>query len=137
MTESVNMVRRAKLIPFIAAAVLLAPRPAVCQAGDDPMAAGSHATREELQAALEKYRLAAESDGYSGSLKRRARREASMIEERLEEGDFQPGDRVILIVENETALSDTFPVRGDRTIVLPRSAPFRSRASCARSSRRT
>ena len=44
---------------------------------------------------------------------------AAAIRARLVEGDFQPGDRVLLRVDSEPALSDTFTVTPGRTLALP------------------
>jgi len=49
----------------------------------------------------------------------RKAREATMIRERLREGDFQPGHRIFLDVVSDSALSDTFTVRSDRKLLLP------------------
>jgi protein involved in polysaccharide export with SLBB domain len=61
------------------------------------------ATRAELQAAL----------GSADSDTRTA------IQQRLTDGDFQPGDLVALTVIEETTLTDTFTVRAGRTLQLP------------------
>ena len=45
--------------------------------------------------------------------------EVVALRQRLEAGDFQVGDRVILRVEGETELSDTFTVGPDRDLPLP------------------
>ncbi len=44
---------------------------------------------------------------------------AARLRERLEEGDFRVGDRILLQVENEPTLSDTFAVSSARELVLP------------------
>jgi len=44
---------------------------------------------------------------------------ADAVRQRLEEGDFRPGDWVVLTVEGEPALSDTLLVTRDRTLELP------------------
>ena len=41
------------------------------------------------------------------------------VEARLKDGDFQPGDRISLVVLGDTALSDTFTVRPGRMLQLP------------------
>src|SRR5262249_899139 len=46
-------------------------------------------------------------------------RQAGMIRKRLAEGDFQPGHRILLFVSGDSALSDTFTVRGDQKLQLP------------------
>jgi polysaccharide export outer membrane protein len=43
----------------------------------------------------------------------------NMIRDRLQNGDFNVGDRVVLRVANVAALTDTFPVRGGRSLELP------------------
>jgi protein involved in polysaccharide export with SLBB domain len=53
------------------------------------------------------------------SPKERVYAEAVALKERLDDGDFQVGDRIILTVRGDTALSDTFVVNQDRAIVLP------------------
>jgi polysaccharide export outer membrane protein len=44
---------------------------------------------------------------------------AQLIRKRLAEGDFQPGHRILLFVTGDSALSDTFTVRGDQKLQLP------------------
>ncbi len=53
------------------------------------------------------------------SPKERVYAEAVAIKERLDEGDFQNGDRISLVVRGDTALSDTFAVNANRAIELP------------------
>lgn len=45
--------------------------------------------------------------------------EAAGIRQRLRNGDFLPGDRIYLIVVGDSALTDTFTVKGDRRLSLP------------------
>jgi len=68
------------------------------------------ATRESLTAELARL----EQDG-SGS----ARARATMIRSRLENGDFQMGDRILIRVQGESQLSDTFTVGDGPAIDLP------------------
>lgn len=84
---------------------------------------GTELTREELTELLERLEQAASAPGYSGALRSQAAREASYVRQRLEEGDFRVGDRVVLIVRNEPQLSDTIAVTGDRTLELPQVGP--------------
>lgn len=86
-------------------------------AGSNP--AQLHASRAELQALLAGYDQSAKSSGYSQRLRDRARYEAALIRQRLDEGDFQVGDRIALIVEAEPTLSDTLVVTSGITAVLP------------------
>ena len=45
--------------------------------------------------------------------------EAAAIRQRLRDGDFQVGDRIVVTVQGETFLTDTFTVRTGRTISFP------------------
>lgn len=76
-------------------------------------------TRQGLEELLSQYEQADKSGAYSADLKARARYEASLIRTRLEEGDFQVGDQIQLVVEGQESLSDTFPVLTGRVISLP------------------
>lgn len=44
---------------------------------------------------------------------------AAAIESRLREGDFAPGDRIVVAVAAITSRSDTLTVRGDRSVEVP------------------
>lgn len=75
------------------------------------------ATRADLENAL------AVSQGTGPRLTARDR---ATIEQRLREGDFQVGDRLVMTVKGTgaEALSDTFAVRAGRVLVLPEMAPL-------------
>lgn len=51
-------------------------------------------------------------------------RDRQAIEHRLQEGDFQEGDRVLVSVSGEKALTDTFTVRAGPVLALPDMAPL-------------
>jgi hypothetical protein len=73
------------------------------------------ATRADLEEAL--------SSSGQGSAKLTAR-DRDIIGRRLKEGDFLKGDRLVITVQGEQALSDTFTVLDDQTITLPDMAPM-------------
>lgn len=79
--------------------------PAQAQAGPRTLA-----TRQELEA------LVASGHPGKGPL---AQREREGILTRLNAGDFQPGDRLILRVVGDTSLTDTFTVRAGQEVPLP------------------
>ena len=82
--------------------------------------------RQATRAELEKAANAAETASLQApDTKTRAklRADAAAIRMRLTNGDFIPGDRIRLLVEGDTALSDTFTVRGDRMLPLPNIPP--------------
>lgn len=72
-----------------------------------PDARRAEASRAELQALLQTR---------GSKLSEDSRR---VIQKRLEEGDFEPGDRIRLIVVDEPTLTDTFTVRPNRMLQLP------------------
>lgn len=80
---------------------------------------GGNITREQLQEELRKHEAAAESSEYSRSLRQQARLEAAVIRKRLDEGDFQVGDRIAVTVVGHPDLSDTYTVEAGRVLVIP------------------
>ena len=84
-------------------ALLGAVTPAAAQSGDSPNTLGLGATRQALEA------RAAQADA----------REAAAIRTRLARGDFRVGDRILLTVEGEKELSDTFTVGLGGQLTLP------------------
>jgi protein involved in polysaccharide export with SLBB domain len=81
------------------------------------------ATRAELERAAKMMESAAVSQQDS---KTRAKllADAQTVRQRLENGDFLPGDRILLLVADDTALTDTFTVRGDQVLPLPNIPPI-------------
>lgn len=77
------------------------------------------ADRAVIETAISNFEAAARSSAYSPELRGRAREEAAAARARLSDGDLQVGDRIVLYVEGELALSDTFTVSSERTILLP------------------
>ncbi len=68
---------------------------------------------------LERLETASESDDYSSRVRAQSRTEADLVRGRLENGDFSVGDRIFMLVEAESALTDTFTVREGPMVVLP------------------
>lgn len=102
----------------LAALCLLVPRNAPAQEVDvDP--GRTELSRSGLEALLETYEQTAASSAYSEEMRGQARRESALIRARLQEGDFQVGDQVVLVVEREEPLSNTFSVQAGPVLVLP------------------
>jgi hypothetical protein len=93
-------------LTMAAAAFLVVAAPAMTQENTDRR----YATRAELEA------QAAEAERSSSEARRN---EARQIRERLRDGDFQTGDRIVLAVTGQPTLTDTFAVRAGRTLLLP------------------
>lgn len=91
--------------------------PALAQEDLDPRRV--YMTRDQLQGLLDRLEITAQSPAYSSALRDRTRGEADLIRMRLQEGDFQVGDRILLDVENEATLTDTFTVDRGRILSLP------------------
>jgi polysaccharide export outer membrane protein len=68
-------------------------------------------TRQQLEASAAAAEREASTDAQ--------RQEAAAIRQRLRDGDFQVGDRVVVSVQGETFLTDTFTVRAGRMISIP------------------
>ncbi|SRR4051812_14787136 len=85
-------------------AALLGVFPIALTAQDGKVADRPLATREELQAALQ--RAGASEEG-------------ARIKARLTQGDFRRGDRIALTVQAESALTDTFTVASGPELILP------------------
>lgn len=66
------------------------------------------ATRQELESAYSQL-----------STQQRTYADAVALRERLDQGDFQIGDRIVLLIRGDTSLSNTFTVSGNRTLELP------------------
>lgn len=110
-----------RIRPLFLITLLLAV-PALAAAQQTPAVAnpeGLQLDRAALQRLLEEYEQTAESGEYSGEMRDHARRTAQRIRARLENGDFQAGDRISLEVRFEPDLSGEFAVEPGRTITLP------------------
>lgn len=79
----------------------------------------SGVTRAELEASLVEIDKILASDGYSGTLKDIRRAEATLIRQRLAEGDIRAGDVINLGVPNDLSLTGAFVVTPNRTIIVP------------------
>lgn len=77
------------------------------------------ATREELQAALVEADQIANSDGFSNAYREAKAREAGLMRERLQEGDFQVGDQIQVTIVGETTASGVQSVAPGRLLSLP------------------
>ena len=98
---------------------VLSSAPAEAQVPVEFRPGSSVVSREDLVDLLRQYEEALESPAYSDRIKAGARANADRIRRRLEEGDFQVGDRVILAVQGEPNLPDTVAVEPGPRITLP------------------
>ena len=103
-------------VAAIVLAAVLAAAPAAAQPGGGSGPDPAPTTRAGLHALLAHHEQGAAASGARG---REAAREAEEIRRRLEQGDFQVGDRIILAVDGHEELTDTFTVTAGRVVVLP------------------
>ena len=109
-------------VAISAAVALLAgarPSPGQAESRDAVPALGLRATREALEARAARLEQAAHRPELGNGRRADAEREAAALRTRLTDGDLQMGDRVLLAVEGEKELSDTFPVGPGRALTLP------------------
>src|SRR5882672_807514 len=106
---------------LIAASLIsaLGGRSAAAQQGAGWDAKRVQMTRAALEDLLKRLDEAVGSPVYSSAIRDHARLEAAAVRARLAEGDFQLGDRIILQVEGEQQLTDTFTVGPNRALNLP------------------
>ncbi len=105
------------VLALVILGAMLASRPGAAQE-IDPTSRGTSVTRANLEAALAEAEQIANSSGYSEQLREQKRREASLIRARLLEGDFFPGDQIVVSVAGDTAASSTLTVGPGRVISL-------------------
>lgn len=99
-------------------AFLFAAAPATAQSNNPQPSRNAQASREELMIlAADAERQAA--SGGNEEARQQKLLEATELRERLRDGDFQVGDRIVLSVHGDSALTDTFVVRAGRTLSLP------------------
>jgi len=114
-SERTRLFRWARLL--LVTVAVLAPRAGSAQEVD-PTSRGTAVTRAALQAALAEAEQIANSSGYSDQLREQKRMEASLIRSRLLEGDFFPGDQIVVSVAGDTAATSTLTVGPGRVISL-------------------
>ena len=104
---------------MLASAALAGPVGAQVSTADPADPGRLHATRAHLEELLKQYEQAEGSELYSEYTRSIADDEASLIRHRLEVGDFQIGDQVVLIVIGQPALTNTFTVTDGQMLILP------------------
>lgn len=78
-----------------------------------------HTSRKQIEAEITEGKKILSSPGYSARIKQIKRQEITLLQSRLEDGDLQPGDQIVLSVEGEKDLTSTFTVSPSRTMALP------------------
>lgn len=114
MTIKGGHVRHRLLVAVCSTAGLCWPATARAQA---PSTGAQLVTRSQLLAAAARAEQAATSD--DASARERASLQAAAIRERLRDGDFQVGDRLVVTIVSDATHRDTVLVRTGRILALP------------------
>lgn len=101
------------------AAVVLLVAPAAAQTLLESDPGNSVRTREDLERLVSFYEEVLASPAYSDRMKTEARTSMVRVRDRLQNGDFRVGDRIVLSVQGEPQLPDTVAVETGPKIVLP------------------
>lgn len=112
-------------LPLFGVLLALSAAPVEAQA---PVGAAL-ATRAELETALAEREAWVNSPAYAANLRARARREAQMIRQRLEQGDFRAGDRLVIRLEGSVPFNDTVTVAAGPRITIPGLRPMEIRGA--------
>lgn len=80
-------------------------------------------TRADLTRLLGELEEVAASPAYGSGIRERARQDMEAVQERLAQGDFRAGDRVVLAVDGRPELSDTLIVEPGPRITIPSLGP--------------
>lgn len=131
LSTSIRSARRIILVPrpvlvafgLASAAAFLAAgsghaQTTVAQAAPTQPPSSRSPQRSDLEKAAQTFELCAKNDK-SAERRSNCLTQAGIIRARLAQGDFQPGHRILLFVAGDSALSDTFTVRGDQKLQLP------------------
>ncbi|MCG6954571.1 MAG: polysaccharide biosynthesis/export family protein [Gemmatimonadetes bacterium] len=111
--------RRAAALVLCLLAVIVGPSGARSQVWDSSISGGAMLSREDLNNLLQQYELSLQSPAYSGRIKEELKAAIERVQDRLQHGDFEPGDRVVLSVQGQPDLPDTVPVELGPKITLP------------------
>ena len=105
------------LATLIALQFMSGARAAGQRVPNDARTAG--ASRAELEALATSLQRELRADTVSRSLRDSLSAQTQEIDRRLRDGDFSPGDRIVLHVHGEQALNDTLTIRGEQQLSLP------------------
>ena len=106
-----------RLATFAACGIATTAMASAQSTGVDPLLQ-AYATRAELQARADSLDARVQR-ATQPQLRESLRSELWLLQQRLEGGDFRVGDRIVLSVRGETALTDTFAVNDGISLRLP------------------
>jgi protein involved in polysaccharide export with SLBB domain len=113
-----GMNRRIRNVAAVAIVAMALPAYASGQVARVVDTPGTHMSRAQLEQVLAELEQQVRGEA-SGTNSEAAGTTANLIRQRLRDGDLQVGDRVILHVETQPQLTDTFTVSMGRVLLLP------------------
>lgn len=114
--RSPGLMKKLSAVAALAAALIFSSHDASAQSS---LGEGRRqATRAELEQAAKATEQAA-TVAPDQKTREKLLSDAVAIRQRLRNGDFLPGDRIYVVVLGDSALTDTFTVRGDRRLQMP------------------
>lgn len=116
-TYPMNLCTRMVLLLLVGA--LMAPLPLAAQLPAAARVRETMATRPELEAIASQPAFVPGQTTTDEATRTHRLYEASLARQRLADGDFSPGDRIVLNVAAQETLTDTFTVRAGRRLELP------------------
>lgn len=115
------MLRFFPLLPSLLLAASVGGFAAAPLAAQDalPISPVTFASRAQIDSMATAAERMASAPRVEGRVRRQKEFEAALLRLRLESGDFAVGDRLVLVVEGQPTLSDTFTVRSGGTLRIP------------------
>ena len=110
---------RTSILFLTVAALAIAPAVSAGQTLLETDPGNSVRTRDDLERLVTFYEEVLASPVYSDRMKSEARASILRVRDRLRDGDFRVGDRIVLSVQGEPQLPDTVAVEAGPKIVLP------------------
>ena len=112
-------------VAYLLALVFALPLGAQAPAADiDAAARRATATRHEIDSLAAVAEAAAAAADVTPARRDELQQYAIQLRARLREGDFKPGDRIVVALAGDSIRSDTLTVQPSRTLVLPRLPPL-------------
>jgi hypothetical protein len=118
LSPSVPVISRPAVILVVIASLALLPATMSAQSQSASAWRDVNSTRAELETRADEMQAQANA-ARSADEKRTRSLEADLLRRRLREGDFVVGDRVVVRIEEQMTLSDTFTVHSGKILELP------------------
>lgn len=112
------------LVVGVSSLLLVVSSQAKAQVLVDDSSRRAMASRRELDSLSRLARASAENTALTTEQRAALQRYATDAQRRLDEGDFRPGDRVIVDVSGDSTVRDTFTVQPSQSLVLPNLPPI-------------